>query len=47
MDEAKGDWTSDGRPFTWVYVYNGSIPARLHHAVKFGLKPALKRVLAR
>ncbi len=47
MDEAKGDWTSEGRPFDWVYVYNGGIPSRLHYAVKFALKPSLKRMLAR
>jgi hypothetical protein len=47
MDEAKGDWTSEGRPFNWLYVYNGSIPSRLHHAFKFTVKPLLKRVLAR
>ena len=47
MDEAKGDWTSSGRPFNWVYVYNGGPQSRLHHAIKFALKPSLKRVLGR
>jgi CelD/BcsL family acetyltransferase involved in cellulose biosynthesis len=47
MDEAKGDWTSEGRPFNWFYVYNGSIPSRLHHAFKFTVKPSLKRMLRR
>jgi CelD/BcsL family acetyltransferase involved in cellulose biosynthesis len=47
MDEAKGDWTSTGRPFNWVYLYNGGPQSRLHHAVKFALKPSLKRILGR
>jgi CelD/BcsL family acetyltransferase involved in cellulose biosynthesis len=47
MDEAKGDWTSTGRPFNWVYLYNGGPQSRVHHAVKFGLKPSLKRALGR
>jgi len=47
MDEAKGDWTSDGRPFNWAYVYHGGLPARLHHAVKFRIKPSLKRATGR
>jgi CelD/BcsL family acetyltransferase involved in cellulose biosynthesis len=47
MDEAKRDWTSEGRPFNWVYVYNSGLTSRLHHAVKFALKPWLKRALAR
>ena len=47
MDEAKGDWTSDGRPFQWAYVYGGSPVARLHYAYKFALKRSLKRVLGR
>lgn len=47
MDEAKRSWTSEGRPFQWLYVYNGSALPRLHHGFKFGLKPSLKRVLHR
>jgi hypothetical protein len=47
MDEAKGDWTSEGSPLRWVYVYNSSLLPRLHHAYKFALKRSLKRRLAR
>ena len=47
MDEAKSDWTDTGRPFTWAYVYAGSVPARLHHALKFSWGPRLKRAAGR
>jgi CelD/BcsL family acetyltransferase involved in cellulose biosynthesis len=47
MDEAKRSWTSEGRPFQWLYVYNGSLLPRLHHAYKFPLKRTLKGVLGR
>jgi CelD/BcsL family acetyltransferase involved in cellulose biosynthesis len=47
MDEAKGSWTSEGRPFNWAYVYNRSPMARLHHAMKFFFKPRVKAVLER
>jgi CelD/BcsL family acetyltransferase involved in cellulose biosynthesis len=47
MDEAKRGWTSEGRPFQWLHVYNGSVLPRLHHAYKFALKQSLKKVLHR
>lgn len=47
MDEAKGNWTAEGRPFNWFYLYNGSIPSRLHHAFKFAVTPGIKRMLRR
>jgi CelD/BcsL family acetyltransferase involved in cellulose biosynthesis len=47
MDEAKSDWTGTGRPFTWAYVYARTVPARLHHALKFSWGPLLKRAAGR
>jgi len=47
MDEAKADWTSTGRPFNWAYVYHGGLQSRLHHALKFEVKPFVRRLMGR
>jgi len=45
--DAKRDWTSSARPHLWAYVYNRSLPAKLHHAYKFGLKQRVRGWMAR
>ena len=39
----KREWTEASRPHDWLFVFSGSVRARLLHSVKFQMVPELKR----
>lgn len=39
----KLEWTATSRPHDWLYVFSGSVRARLLHCVKFQMAPELKK----
>lgn len=39
----KLEWTDTSRPHDWLYVFSGSVRARLLHSVKFQMAPELKK----
>jgi CelD/BcsL family acetyltransferase involved in cellulose biosynthesis len=39
----KHEWTETSRPHDWLFVFSGSVRARLLHSVKFQMVPELKR----
>jgi CelD/BcsL family acetyltransferase involved in cellulose biosynthesis len=39
----KLEWTHTSRPHDWLYVFSGSVRARLLHSLKFQMVPELKR----
>jgi CelD/BcsL family acetyltransferase involved in cellulose biosynthesis len=47
MMEAKADWHPSSRRHAWLFLYALGVVARLAHAEKFRLRPAVKRLLNR
>lgn len=47
MMEAKADWQPSRRRHAWLFLYARGVAARLAHAEKFRLRPAVKRLLGR
>ena len=39
----KLEWTATSRPHDWLFVFSGSVRARLLHSVKFQMVPELKK----
>jgi CelD/BcsL family acetyltransferase involved in cellulose biosynthesis len=39
----KLEWTETSRPHEWLFVFSGSVRARLLHSVKFQMVPELKK----
>ena len=42
MTDAKRDWTSEGRPSLWIYLYGRSALAKILHTYKFTFKQTLR-----
>ena len=40
----KLEWTNTSRPHDWLYVFSGTVRARLLHSVKFQMVPELKNL---
>ena len=42
----KLEWTTTTRPHDWLFIFSGTMRARVLHPLKFGLVPAIKRFRA-
>jgi len=42
----KLEWTTTTRPHDWLFIFSGTMRARVLHPVKFGIVPAIKRFRA-